>query len=195
MLQLPQQDTSRTRAGRGALKAHSADPIFAAIAEHKRILAVAGDLQNELDLAEFEAAKTHGHRPIAFIRWRNYSAIGASEIDGRREEFLNLPDADPAAIEQEYLDAKARIKAKQAAGPAWDNRTGLAKQRRDYMRAMAAESRHTKHLALTKPTTPAGAAALLRYILSDDLTSDCSYWHLPALKSIAAALADMGPQP
>lgn len=189
MLQLPSQPARST----AALKARSADPVFAAIAEHKRIVAAAGELQNELDLAEFEAAKTHGHRPIPLIRWRNYSAIGASEIDGRREGFLNLPDADPEAIEKEYLDAKARIKAKQAAGPAWDNRTGLAKQRGDFERALATEGRYAKRLARARPTTPAGAAALLHYMLADDLTSDASYWHLPALKSIAAALADMGP--
>jgi hypothetical protein len=42
------------------------------------------------------------------------------------------------------------------------------------------------------PTTPAGAAALIQYILDDDLEADESCWHMTALRSAVAALNDMG---
>jgi hypothetical protein len=45
--------------------------------------------------------------------------------------------------------------------------------------------------ALTMPTTPAGAAALIQYIMDDDLEPDESYWHMAALRAAAAALRDM----
>jgi hypothetical protein len=48
-----------------------------------------------------------------------------------------------------------------------------------------------KRLAQTKPTTPAGVAALIQYILDDDLSDDESYWHMTALGSAVAALNSM----
>jgi hypothetical protein len=41
------------------------------------------------------------------------------------------------------------------------------------------------------PTTPAGAAALIQYILDDDLEADESYWHMTALRSAVTALNSM----
>jgi hypothetical protein len=43
----------------------------------------------------------------------------------------------------------------------------------------------------TKPITPAGVAALIQYILDDDLVDDESYWHMAALRSAVAALNNM----
>jgi hypothetical protein len=42
------------------------------------------------------------------------------------------------------------------------------------------------------PTTPAGAAALLQYMLDDDLTTDDGYWHMTALRTAVAALNCIG---
>ena len=102
--------------------------------------------------------------------------------------MLEAGEVDPATVEQEYLDAKARYKAKIAAGLAWDKRAGLAKLRKDVDRRAAAEGRYAKRLARTMPTTAAGAAALIQYILDDDIEPDESYWHMTALWSAVAAL-------
>ena len=63
-------------------------------------------------------------------------------------------EIDPATVEQEYLDAKARYEAQVEAGLAWDERTGLATLRNDVDRRVAAARRYEKRLAHTKPATP-----------------------------------------
>jgi hypothetical protein len=166
------------------------DPIFARIATHKKLTADWRGLYDQLDEAEWTAAKEHGNRPIALISWRNYH-IGASEIDTRRAQLLEAGELDPATIEQEYLDANARYQAQVAAGLAWDKSTGLETLRKDADRRMAAERRYAKRLARTMPTTAAGVAALIRYTLDDDLTTDNDWWHMTALRSAVAALSTM----
>jgi hypothetical protein len=41
------------------------------------------------------------------------------------------------------------------------------------------------------PTTAAGIAALIQYVLDGDLTTDASYWHMTALRTAVAALNGM----
>jgi hypothetical protein len=166
------------------------DPIFARIATHKRLTADWQSLYDQLQEAEHAAAQEHGYRPIELIHWRNYH-IGASEIDTRRESLLEAGEVDPATVEQECLDAKARYKAQVAAGIAWDKTTGLETLRKEVDRRVAAGERYAKRLARTMPTTPAGAAALIQYILDDDLEADESYWHMTALRSAVAGLKAM----
>jgi len=60
------------------------------------------------------------------------------------------------------------------------------------LRRVAAERRYAKRLARTKPTTPAGVAALIQYVLDDDLVDDEDFWHVTALRSAVAALNRMG---
>jgi hypothetical protein len=169
----------------------SADPIFAMIDRHKMLRAEWQAVYYQLDEADPAAAQEHGRRPVELIHWRNYT-IGASEIDTRRESLLDAGEIDPATVEQEYLDAKARYKAQVEAGLAWDERTGLAALRKDVGRRSTAEWRYAKRLADTKPATPAGAAALIQYILDDELNDDEDYWHMTALRSAVAALNSMG---
>jgi hypothetical protein len=168
-----------------------ADPIFAVIATHKTLRADWQRLYDQLDEAEWTAAKEHGHRPIALILWRDHH-IGDSEIDTRREQLLEAGEIDPGTIEREYLDAKARHEAKIAAGAAWDKRTGLETLSKNVDQALAAASQCANRLACTIPTTPAGAAALIQYILDDDLEADENYWHMTALRTAVAALNSMG---
>jgi hypothetical protein len=163
------------------------DPIFAMIATHKRLTADWEGLYDQLQEAESEAQTEHGYRPLELIHWRNYH-IGASEIETRREHLLEAGEVDPAAIEREYLDVKARYQAQVAAGEAWDERTDLASLRKDVDRRVAAERRFAKRLSLTLPTTAAGVAALIQYILDDDLAADEGFWHMRALRSAIAAL-------
>jgi hypothetical protein len=169
----------------------SSDPIFARIATHKKLTADWQRLYDQLQEAEYAATQEHGWRPIELIHWRNYH-IGASEIDTRRESLLEAGDVDRATVEQEYLDANARYQAQVAAGLAWDKSTGLETLRKDVDRRVAAERRYAKRLARTMPTTAAGAAAIIQYILDDDLVDDESYWHMTALRTAVVALNSMG---
>jgi hypothetical protein len=166
------------------------DPIFARIATHKKLTADWQGLYDQLQGAESNATREHGRRPIELIHWRNYT-IGASEIETRRQTLLEAGEIDPATVEEEYLDAKARYKAQVAAGVAWDKRAGLTTLRKDVDRRVAAAGRTATCLAQTMPTTPAGAAAIIQYILDDDLEADESYWHMAALRSAVASLNSM----
>jgi hypothetical protein len=168
-----------------------ADPIFAVIATHQKLTADWQSLYDQLDEAEWTAAKEHGNRPIELILWRDHH-IGASEIDTRRESLLEAGKIDPATIELEYLDANARYQAKVAAGLEWDKNTGLETLSKNVDQAFTAAHRCSKHLARTIPTTPAGAAALIQYILDTDLEPDENFWHMAALRSVVAALNAMG---
>src|SRR5882757_4103263 len=142
------------------------DPIFAMIETRKKLMAEWQALYGQLDEAEFAAADEHGRRPIELIHWRNYH-IGAGEIDARRQILLEAGEIDPATVEEEYLDAKARYQAKIAAALAWDERTGLATLRDDVDDRITAERQFARLLAHTKPTTLAGAAAVIQCCLDD----------------------------
>jgi hypothetical protein len=168
------------------------DPIFARIATHKKLTADWQGLYDQLQDAESNATREHGRRPCELIHWRDYT-IGTSEIETRREQLLEAGEVDPATIEQEHLDAKERYQAQVAAGLAWDKRAGLATLRKDVDRRVATAGRTATCLAQTMPTTPAGAAAIIQYILDDDLEADESYWHMIALRTAVAALNSMGP--
>ncbi len=167
------------------------DPIFAAIAEHKAREKEWFHLYRKLDNAEDKAKKTHGIRPWSLIAWRNYSAIGGPEIDQRREWFLKEPGADPKQIEKEYQDAKAREIAAERAGVEWDKRAGITLVREQYERGKLAEERAAMKMARTKPTTPAGAGALVAYILRDIKDHLPTNWSGAALKTVAFSLAQM----
>jgi hypothetical protein len=168
-------------------KRAAVDPIFTAIAEHKAISKeLWGRLYWALDEAEDEAHKTHGMRPSC-IWWRNCD-VYFERLDSRREEFLREPGVDPKQIEQEYQDAKARLAT---AEREWDQCTGVKPLREQYERAQLAEDRAKRHLARTKPTTPAGAGALVAYIQRDLEDVALEGWHSAALKTVAASLARM----
>jgi hypothetical protein len=94
----------------------ASDPIFAAIGGHKARTKEWTRLLRKLDEAEVEAEKTHGQRPWPWIAWRNYEAIGESEIDNAHEEFVKQPGADRKQVGKEYRDAKARLAAAERAG-------------------------------------------------------------------------------
>ena len=167
------------------------DPIYAAIEQHRKLIAESDRLYDELQKAECVAEKKHGRRPSSLIAWRSHSAIGASEIDDRREEFLRQPGADRKQVEREYRDAKHRAGAGARAGFAWDKRTGIAPLRQLYERTRRAETAAGRRMANTKPTTPAGAAALIDYVRRDIEIGEGPEWHKIALAITAAALSSM----
>ena len=173
-------------------KAPAADPIFAAIAEHKAISKeLWGRLYCALNEAEDEARKTHGDRPKSWIKWRDRDTENQEGLVYWREKFLSKPDADPKQVEKEYMDAKARLAAAEFAGAEWDQRANIAPLREQYERAERAQERATMRMARTKPTTPAGAAALVSYVRRDLEDVELEGWHSTALKTVATALARM----
>jgi hypothetical protein len=183
--------TTKPKTRKAAVVAADIDPIFAAIAEHKAISKeLWGRLYDALNEAEDEARKTHGMRPSC-IWWRNCDVFSDGYLDYRREEFLREPGADPKQIEEEYQDAAASLAAAKHAGVEWDKRAGITLVRKQYERGKLAEDRAKRHLARTKPTTPAGAGALVAYIQSDLEDVELEGWHSAALKTVATALARM----
>jgi hypothetical protein len=113
----------------------------------------------------------------------------------QKAEFLKLPGINPQTLETEYWNAKARLLGTELAGKEWDRCAGLAAQRRELDRAQSAESRAAWKMAQTKPTTPAGAGALLAYVKKMMFEIGDMYWHSIALETIIAALATMTPPP
>jgi hypothetical protein len=104
---------------------------------------------------------------------------------------LSQPAADRKQVEKGYLDAKARLTAAERAGVEWDHRAGIAPLREQSECAKAAESRAAMRMAWTKPTTLAGAAALLAYTRRELIDIADSGWPVLALKTVVAALARM----
>jgi len=166
----------------------AADPIFAAIDKHRNLIKECDRLWDAVEGAENKAKKKYGHRPWSLIAWRNYSAIGGSEIDDRREEFLQQPGADPKKIEKEYRAAKAQNRAAIRAGEEWDKRTGVAPIREQYERARGAETAAGMRMAKTTPKTSAGSGALIAYTRTDLEIGMGPEWHLVALATAADAL-------
>ena len=187
-LSTPRRTASKTT------KASQADPIFAAIEKHRKLFKAWDALYDALERAETKAKKKYGRRPWSLVAWRNYSAIGGSEIEDRREEFLKLPGIDPKKIEKEYLAAKARERAGERAERAWDKRAGLAAQRLELDRVMSAARHAAIRMAQIRPHTPAGAAALLTYAKAD-MEGDGIDWHEIALNTAINTLASWGKVP
>jgi hypothetical protein len=168
---------------------NSSDPIFAAIEYHRKSFAAWIKDYEMLDNAEGEARTKHGNQPPGLITWRGYY-IGGSEIDERRKVLLGEPGVDRKQIEREYLDAKARERATIKAGIEWDNVTGIAPLREQSDRASNAAHTAAMTMARTKPRTPAGAGALVAYVLKDMEIGETK-WHGIALATTTAALQSM----
>ena len=165
-----------------------ADPIFAEIEKHKKLIKECDRLCHAIDVAENKAKKKYGHRPTVLITWRSYD-IGGSEVDTRREELLRLPGIDRKQIEREYLDAKKRERAAIRDRAEWDTQTGFAPLREQCERAWRAEAAAAMRMAKMKSTSPAGAGALVAYVRAD-IEGECE-WHLIALATTADTLASM----
>jgi hypothetical protein len=74
----------------------------------------------------------------------------------------------------------------------WDHRAGLASLREQVESADSAERKAAMRLARTKPTTPAGAGALIAYVLQRErMYGGFEGWEIRALKTVAGALAKM----
>lgn len=182
---------SRKNAKRKPLPKKPVDPIHALIAEHKRLVTAWSHMYDVADRAEWRAKKKHGNRPWSLIAWRCYSAIGGREIEGARERFLQEKVAPRKVIQKEYLDAKARERAGERAEIAWDRRAGMMPLRRKLEQAFKAERGAALRMVKTRPTTPAGAAALLAYT-KDDAKGGEINWHGIAMDTLIQTLKAWG---
>lgn len=165
----------------------ASDSVVDAIADVKRRERAIRRARNKLDDASATAAETLGrHRPVELIVWRNFH-IGGSEIEWTRERLLAEPDADAAAIEAEYADAKKRYRAVVRAGRQWDDEAGIADLARRADEAWERLEEARARLALIEPTTPQGAAALVSY-LNHEIEEFVDGWHRRAFKTLSATL-------
>lgn len=55
-------------------------------------------LADKIDAVEEASAPEFGRRPLPLIAWRNYSHVGAGEIERARDEFLSADNADPKLV-------------------------------------------------------------------------------------------------
>ncbi|MDQ6869993.1 MAG: hypothetical protein M3178_17170 [Pseudomonadota bacterium] len=177
----------------GAIEAPAGirDPTFALIDAHKALVKEGCRVYDKFDKAEFEARKTHGKRPCPMVAWRGHSLLSEYGIDNCREVLLRQPGADRKQVEKEYMDAKASLAAAERAGVEWEQHAGIAPLRAQCEHASAAERRAAMRMARTKPTTPAGAAALIAYTRRDIMEGEVD-WQMVALKTAASALTRMG---
>jgi hypothetical protein len=166
------------------------DPIFAAIEAHKRAVKQWTAIDTELDKKSIAAGKKHGRRPTELIVWRDFY-IGGTEIPARRDLFLSERTANRQLILAEYRDAMERYRKQCRAAAMWDRRAGVNGLRAQVRRGLAADEAAGRRLARLKPTTLAGAAALIEYVLIEADHHPLSDWGEQALKTTARALRVM----
>lgn len=131
-------------------------------------------------------------RPSTLIAWRTYTAIGHSEIEQFRDQLLADPRANRRKIEAEYQKAKADERDAIRMERDWYKRNGLAALKAETDRASKAYDKAGTALTRIRPTTIAGAGALIGYVgyTAHELACEC-VWHAPAVANAARALLAM----
>jgi hypothetical protein len=134
-----------------------------AIDRYRRAHRLFDDGCYQLNEAEEAAWPIHGHRPIALVAWRNYSAISDSEIENARDEFLRI-GMDPDVIETEYREAKRRERAILKAGRDWDKKVGIVAIRKQLAEARRELHAAQKAMRSVKLISIADAAAVMEVV-------------------------------
>jgi hypothetical protein len=154
---------------------------------------VLGDEINEIEEA---ARKEHGCRPIALIAWRNYSAIGCSEIERARDEFL-AAGIDAKTVQKEYRAAKKRELAIERAGDDWDRKVGLTDLRKEYEDVRNQARVDWEALGKIQITNVGDAAAIIGVLRErmqkfDELSDD---WEIAAFMNASRFLVSLNRHP
>lgn len=165
------------------------DPVLAALVRVRAAGRAVDRAARAYDAAEDAASMVIGKRPWSLIAWRNYSAIGGSELARARENFLRR-GVDPMVVEAEYEDAKSRVRHAIRQGREWDRKSNTAHLRRARDVGLKEYRRCLWALARTAPTTPAGAGAMAAWLAQELRWYDEKY-HAVAAKSIARGLRAM----
>jgi hypothetical protein len=147
-------------------------------------------LYSKIDSAEEAARDEFGLRPIALIAWRNYSAIGCSEIERARDEFIR-DGIDEKVVQAEYRAAKKRYRDVLRAGDDWDRKVGLTDLRKEYDDNRCETRAAWKALGKVPVTSTKDAVAIIGFLrermrkfkeLSDD-------WEVAAFMNASRFLA------
>jgi hypothetical protein len=169
------------------------DPILAAIAESRRVWAQYMKANRKFDNAKCEVRRTDPKpSSVIDITWGKYGLQGYSELADARALFLALPGADPETIEREYQNKRAEIRAGRRAEREWYKRNGLTELKAESDRLDRADRKALWALTRIKPTTPAGAGALVAYV-HEDMKDGNNEWQLAAIGHAAKALKEMKP--
>ncbi len=167
-----------------SVAASDPDPIFAALAKHRRLKREWYSLSAELE----EAEGTIGRKPSELITWRNYT-ICDGELKDARDRFLG-EGANAEQIEIEYRKAKADLRANKRALREWYKRHGLADLKAKFEDTLAASNVARWELTKTRPTTVAGCGALVACVRSD-MKIGHHPWQERALENAVRALLDL----
>jgi hypothetical protein len=173
-----------------AAPAPEVDPIFAVIEKHKQLSAAANESICKFGDAQ-DAVPSDDPRPFTLVAWRKYSAIGGGEIEAAREEFLAEPGANRERVEREYAKVKAAYRANLRAEVDWYDRHGITPLRIEDRRLWRQVNEAEDDLETTRPTTIAGAGALVAHahaemVEYEDMTPPS--WIVGALANAATVL-------
>jgi hypothetical protein len=166
------------------------DPIFAAIEAHKASEKKWQAIATLLDRKEFSAKKKIGPDPHRSVLWRNYG-VDEDDIKEKRDLYLEQRVASPRVIKAEYLDVLERCREQSRKADRWARRAGVLKLREQVKRGVDEDYALATRLSRVKPTTLAGAAALIEYIASDFEHSCPIDWQIRALATATSALRTM----
>ncbi len=99
------------------------------------------------------AEQTHGDQPFSLISWRNYSAIGGSEIERVRDEFIML-GIPPDVVEREYLDAKRRYQKQKSKRRQWAKKAGVHEINQKWKAVLEEQNNVMQSFIDQPPVTP-----------------------------------------
>ena len=140
------------------------EPAIEAAAEWRRAEGEWTKAYCELDNAEFSVQSPGDHCPQKYVTWRNYRDIRSPEIEEARDEFLAAPNADKPAILKEYAEVKAKYRKACKAERDWYKTHGLSKLKATVLRHERHYWRAVEALENARPTTVAGAVALIEIV-------------------------------
>jgi len=158
------------------------DPALTLIDQLTAAYKSASDIYCALDEAELDAKGRFGPTPACGISWRDYSLIAGDELDAARDDFL-ARGLDPVTVAAEYIDAKERERVAQQAHQDWYQKSGLADLETSNRRAWAEAHRLEDELEAMKPTTMAGAVALLAFVAKELTDFVSTREHVAILKN------------
>jgi hypothetical protein len=170
------------------------DPIFAAIAVHKASVKKWLAIATLVDRKEAATRKKIGPRPHKSVLWRTYG-VDLDDIKEKRDLFLEQRLASPRVIKAEYLDMLERCREQARKDDVWLRRAGVARLHDQLDRGIAEEVAIANRLSRVKPTTLAGAAALIEYVSSDFKHSCPVDWEMRALATVTTMLKAMEGRP
>ncbi|RJG45589.1 hypothetical protein D3Y55_15905 [Mesorhizobium sp. DCY119] len=186
-----ERDSALGMSASGRKPAAAVDPVFEAIRVYRKSRANWFRLCEAKWKAEAAHWDIHGRRPLALVAWDHYSAIGASEVDAYRDRLLASGRRNPTQVEAEYAATVEKLAVKRREIDEWDKKTGMTPVYRRNRRALREMRADAERMAATIPTTPAGAAALIKIAVADIKEGEGPAWPWRAVITATRALKRM----